>query len=152
VIVVIGHESERLRAAISGLPVTVAHNLQYADGLSTSLRCGITAVPAAADGALICLGDMPQVTAAALKRLMDAFDPAAGRSIVVPVRHGQRGNPVLWARRYFPEIAELSGDRGARKLLDRYAVEIAEVAMESDAVLRDVDTPQDLGGLITRKF
>ena len=72
VIVVTGHQRERVEAALAGLPVRLVHNPDFADGLGTSLRAGIAAVPADADGAIVCLGDMPQVDA----RLIDRLDRA----------------------------------------------------------------------------
>ena len=89
VIVVTGHQRERIEAALSGLAVRFVHNPDYAEGLGTSLRVGIAAVPEDADGAIICLGDMPQVDAALIDRLIAAFDPERGALIVVPSIDGQ---------------------------------------------------------------
>jgi molybdenum cofactor cytidylyltransferase len=90
---------------------------------------------------------MPRVTAAELDRLLDAFNPVEGRAIVVPTRRGKRGNPVLWARRFFAEMQEVAGDVGARHLIGAYPEAVAEVEMESDGVLTDIDTPQALARL-----
>ncbi|MEJ0047378.1 MAG: NTP transferase domain-containing protein [Rhodospirillales bacterium] len=94
---------------------------------------------------LVCLGDMPLVTPSLLNRLLEAYDPDEGRLIVVPTHQGKRGNPVVWDRRFFAEMAALTGDTGARALLLRHAEQVAEVEVESDAVLRDFDTPDLLG-------
>jgi molybdenum cofactor cytidylyltransferase len=147
VVVVTGNEAERVRAALTGRAVTFAHNPDYADGLSASLRRGIAAVPENCDGALVCLGDMPRVPARTLDRLIAAFNPAEGRAICVPVREGRRGNPVLWARRFFPEIGQLAGDVGAKHLIGAYPEAVAEVAVDDDGVLIDIDTPQALASL-----
>ena len=80
-------------------------------GCPSSIRAGIAAVPEAVDGALIVLGDMPEVDAALIDRLIEAFDPARGALVVVPSREGRRGNPVLWARRFFADLARLEGDQ-----------------------------------------
>ena len=77
------------------------------------MKAGIAAVPADADGAIVCLGDMPQVDATLIDRLLAAFDPEKGALVVVPTMDGKRGNPVVWSRRFFPELAELGGDVGA---------------------------------------
>jgi molybdenum cofactor cytidylyltransferase len=146
IVVVTGHERERVEAALAGLPVTFVHNPDYVGGLSTSLKHGLAALPAV-DGVLVCLGDMPRVTAAELDRLLDAFNPVEGRAIVVPTRRGKRGNPVLWARRFFAEMQEVAGDVGARHLIGAYPEAVAEVEMESDGVLTDIDTPQALARL-----
>lgn len=144
VLVVTGHEAEGIREALRGREVSFAHNPEYADGLSTSLRVGIGALPDGIDGALVCLADMPWVAAEHLDALMAAFDPDDDRGIYVPVFDRKRGNPVLWHRRYFEEMAALSGDQGARPLLERYADEISYIPLESRAINIDVDTPEAL--------
>jgi molybdenum cofactor cytidylyltransferase len=111
----------------------------------------LAALPEAVDGALVCLGDMPRVAADELRRLRQAFNPVEGRAIVVPTRNGKRGNPVLWARRFFAEMREVSGDVGARHLIGAYPEAVAEVEMEGDGVLTDIDTPQALARLAAAK-
>jgi molybdenum cofactor cytidylyltransferase len=147
VIVVTGHRAEEVRAAIAGRPVQVVHAPDYADGLSASLRAGIAAVPATASAALVCLGDMPLVTGRMIERLIEAYDPDEGRSVVVPTCRGKVGNPVLWDRRFFPDIAGLVGDVGARPLLERHSEYVAQVELDDDAVLRDFDTVESLATL-----
>lgn len=144
VIVVTGHEREKLTQALAGRDVTFVHNPDYAEGLSTSLRRGLAALPADIDGVVICLGDMPNVTPDHLNRLIDAFDPPAGRSICVPTFGGKRGNPVLWGRQYFKEILEVAGDVGARHLIGTYDDQVHEVSVPDSGVLLDLDTPQAL--------
>lgn len=144
VVVVTGHQHERVEAALAGLPVTCVHNPHYAAGLSTSVKTGIAALPSDVDAALVCLGDMPQVDAALIDRMAAAFDPGRGGLIVVPTFEGKRGNPVLWARRFFPELCELQGDVGARHLIGTYADAVVELPVESRAVFFDVDTPEAL--------
>jgi molybdenum cofactor cytidylyltransferase len=147
VIVVTGHQRECIEAALAGLPVRFVHNPDYADGLGTSLKAGIAAVPEDADGAIICLGDMPQVDAALIDRLIGAFDPERGALIVVPSIEGRRGNPVVWSRRFFHELMAIQGDIGARHLIGQYAEAVAEVALAGDAALTDVDTPESLSAV-----
>ena len=147
VIVVTGNEQGKVHAALRGCKVTFAHNPAFAEGMSTSLKAGLAAVPDTAAGALICLGDMPLVTPAVLDRLIAAFNPNEGRAICVPTWNGKRGNPVLWARRFFPEMADLAGDVGAKHLIGEHAELIAEVAMPDDAILTDIDTPEALAAL-----
>ena len=144
VIVVTGHQRERVERALAGLRVTFVHNPDFADGLSTSLKAGIKAVPADADGAIVTLGDMPQVSAKLLDRLIAAFDPERGALVVVPTIDGKRGNPVLWARRFFSDLLAVEGDVGARHLIAGYAEAVTEVPVEDAAALTDVDTPEAL--------
>lgn len=147
VIVVTGHREEEVRAAVAGRPVQFVHAADYADGLSASLRAGIAAVPAEASAALVCLGDMPLVTGRMIERLIEAYDADEGRSVVVPTCRGKIGNPVLWDRRFFPDIAGLAGDVGARALLERHSEHVAQVELDDDAVLRDFDTVESLATL-----
>ena len=147
VIVVTGHQREEVETALAGLPVRLVHNPDFAEGLGTSLKAGIAAVPADADGAIVCLGDMPQVDAALIDRLIAAFDPERGALVVVPTFEGKRGNPVLWSRRFFPDLMAIEGDVGARHLIGRYSEAVAEVPVEGKAALVDVDTPEALLGV-----
>ncbi len=144
VLVVTGHQRERVEAALAGLPVTFVHNPHFAEGLGTSLKAGIAALPAQADGAVVCLGDMPQVDGALIDRLLGAFDPDKGALVVIPTIQGVRGNPVVWSRRFFPDLMAVEGDVGARHLIGRYAEAVAEVPLSGKAALTDVDTPEAL--------
>jgi molybdenum cofactor cytidylyltransferase len=144
VIVVTGHQRERVAAALKGLDVVLVHNPDYAEGLSTSLKAGVAAVPADADGAIVCLADMPQVDAGLIERLLGAFDPEKGALIVMPTTDGKRGNPVVWSRRFFPDLTAIDGDVGARNLIAQYPEAIAEVPVTGKAALVDVDTPDAL--------
>ncbi len=144
VVVVTGHQRDRVEAALSGLPVRFVHNPHYANGLGTSLRAGIAALSAEVDGAIVCLGDMPQIDAALIDRLIGAIDPDKGALVAVPTMDGKRGNPVVWSRRFFPELMAVEGDIGARYLIGRYPEAVAEVPVSGTAVLTDVDTPEAL--------
>jgi molybdenum cofactor cytidylyltransferase len=147
VIVVAGHQHEELAQALAGLPVRLVHNPDFAQGLGTSLKAGIAAVPPEADGAIVCLGDMPRVDAGLINRLIDAFDPDHGALVVLPTFEGKRGNPVLWSRRFFPDLMTIEGDVGARHLIGRYGEAVVEVPVEGKAALVDVDTPEALRGV-----
>jgi molybdenum cofactor cytidylyltransferase len=147
VVVVTGHQRDKVEAALAGLPVKFVHNPHFADGLGTSLKAGIAALPADADGAIVCLGDMPQVDAALIDRLIGAFDPDHGALVVLPTIDGKRGNPVVWSRRFFPDLMTVEGDVGARYLIGRYTEAVAEVPLTGTAALTDVDTPEALAAV-----
>jgi xanthine dehydrogenase accessory factor len=146
VIVVTGHQAGAIRAALAGRNVRFVHAPDYAYGMSASLRAGILALPPRICAALICLADMPLVASATLDAIIAAFDPALGRDIILPTHAGRRGNPVLWSRRFFEPLSQLSGDAGGRQIFDRHAESIFEVETESDTVLRDFDTQDALAG------
>ena len=147
VIVVTGHQDREIRNALADKPVRFVHAPDYAEGMAASLHTGIAALSAEISAVLICLGDMPLVEPAVLNRIIAAYDPAEGREIVIPSFQGQRGNPVLWGKRFFPELLKLSGDTGGRQILQRHSERVAEVQVETDAVLRDFDTPEMLAAL-----
>jgi molybdenum cofactor cytidylyltransferase len=139
VLVVTGHDADRVRAALAGRAVELVHNPDHLEGMASSLRAGIAAL-GGVDGAVVCLGDMPWVRTADIDALIAAFDPAAGREICVAQHDGKRGNPVLWGARHFAEILRLSGDRGARALLEEHAGSVVGVDVGHPGVLLDVDT------------
>lgn len=143
-VIVVGYERERVTELLRNRNVEVVANPEYARGLSASLACGVAALPSSCDAVIVCLGDMPRIRAQHLDRLIEAYE--GGCEICVPTHGGCRGNPVLWARRFFPELCRLRGDVGARGLLERHAARVCEVAMADDAVLFDVDSPEALGG------
>jgi len=149
VIVVVGHEAERVKESLSGRPVTVVVNPDYRDGLSTSVRAGLAAVPAAADAIMICLADQPLLEPADVNRLVRAFAEARqqGKSIVVPFFKGQRGNPVILDTSYKESILEVVGDVGCRRVIKRNPDRVWTVEMETDHVVRDVDTFEDYDAL-----
>lgn len=142
VIVVTGHEADRVAAALEGLDVAFVHNPDFAQGLSTSLRAGLGALPHGSDAALVLLGDMPLVTSSACDRVLDALgDPQT--LVAVPTAGGRRGNPVAWSRALFPDLMAQTGDTGGRALLARHKDATALVEIGEAAAL-DADTPEAL--------
>jgi molybdenum cofactor cytidylyltransferase len=146
VIVVTGHQAGEVEAALAGLDLTIVHNPDHAAGLAGSLKAGLLALSPETDAFVVCLGDMPLIKPAHIDKLIAGFDPN-DRPICVPVHAGRRGNPVLWSRRFIPDMLALEGDEGARRLLDTHAAAIAEVEVGSNAIFADFDTPEALAGL-----
>lgn len=142
--VVTGHQAAEVEKALAGLKVTFVHNPDFAAGLASSVKSGIAALPADADGAVVCLGDMPLIDTRLIDRLIEAFSPDRGSLIAVPVNEGRRGNPVLWSRRFFAELMTLDGDIGARHLIMKHAEAVVEVPVEGLGAFLDIDTPQAL--------
>ncbi len=152
VIVVVGHARGAVEAALAGLPVALAFNPDYASGLASSLRAGLAATPADADGALVLLGDMPGVEARLMNALIDAFAERPDLHAVAPFHDGRRGNPVLLGRVLFDKAMRLEGDEGARRLLaalDRR--NIAEIFAPHPDATFDIDTPGDLAAARERR-
>ncbi len=151
VTVVTGHMQDAVADALCGLDVHLVHNEDHAQGLSTSLKVGIAALPEDTDAVLVMLADMPRITPEIIQLLMAAYDPAHDGLIVVPTAAGKKGNPVLWSSRYFPQLLEIHGDVGARHLIGANPQAVVEVEI-GEAARLDLDTPQALeaaGGRIT---
>ncbi len=142
IIVVCGHQEAEMRAALAGHGVRFVPCPDYVEGMSASLRCGLKALTADIDAALVLLGDMPRVGSGLLRRMIAAFNPTEGRAIIVPSFQGKRGNPVLWDRRFFGEMTSLAGDVGARHLIGEHAELVTEIEAEDAGILLDVDTPE----------
>lgn len=150
IVVVAGHQADRVRAALFGLDVTVLDNQAYRTGLASSLKAGVATLPENAAGALIILGDMPDVSPADLDRLIAAFNAAGGTSVVRATHNGKRGNPVLLPRSVFPAVAMLEGDTGARHIVEQEGLAVIDVEIGAGASV-DVDTPEALrtaGGVL----
>jgi len=144
VVVVTGHDAAAVHDALAGREVVFAHNPDFGQGLASSLQTGLRALRQDVDATLVCLGDMPRVRASHLRRLIETFRAGGPDRICVPTYEGRRGNPVLWPASDFAELMHLSGDVGARELLERHADRVLRVAMDDDAVLLDVDSEDAL--------
>jgi molybdenum cofactor cytidylyltransferase len=144
VLVVTGNAAAEVKAALAGLNIRFVENKDFARGLGESLKCGVRSAPADCDGVLVLLGDMPFITPALIDNLISAFEPERGWEICLPIRDGRRGNPVLWGRRFFPELLTLTGDKGAKGLMDLHADAVCELEVDDDASLIDIDTAEDL--------
>jgi molybdenum cofactor cytidylyltransferase len=141
VVVVSGREHEVLAEALSGLPVRFAVNPTPEAGQSSSIRVGIAALPERTDAALIVLGDQPFLSREIIPALLAAFT-RTGKPIVVPRYRDGRGNPVLFGRAMFPELAQVVGDQGARALIERDPSRVAGIEFDSP-MPQDIDTPDD---------
>jgi molybdenum cofactor cytidylyltransferase len=146
-IVVTGFDAGRVEAAMTGLPVQIVRSQDHAEGMAASLRAGLRHA-SDADGLMILLGDMPQVSPNLIDRLIETFGSGEAAA-VIPIRDGQRGNPVLLGRALFPQIAQLSGDTGARALL-RARGDVIEVETDEAGVILDIDTASDFAALKAR--
>ncbi len=143
VVVVLGHESERVRGVLAGLPVRLVDNPDYPAGQSTSVKAGLLAVDPAAVAALVLPCDQPFLTAEVIDALLAAYHRTGG-PILLPACEGRRGSPVLFDRTLFPELAAITGDSGGRQLLPHHPHDIVEVPLASPDPLLDIDTREDL--------
>jgi molybdenum cofactor cytidylyltransferase len=148
VTVVTGAEAAAVEAAAracaeragEGARLRIVHAPEHAEGMAASLRAGIASLPLDAEGAFVFLGDMPRAPTAVLRPLAQAI--ADGHAAAAPVFQGRRGHPTVFARALFPDLVALSGDQGARAVLDRVGPLLVEAP--DDGVLFDVDEVGDL--------
>jgi molybdenum cofactor cytidylyltransferase len=145
IIVVLGHEAERVRAAIGEKRVTFVENRDYYQGLGSSVRAGVAALPSRTDAIMIYLPDQPLLEPGELNLLIRAFAEAgkSGKNIVVPLFHGQRGNPVIVDASYQAAILAVVGDTGCRRVIKQHPDQVLTVEMKTDHVVRDIDTMED---------
>lgn len=143
VVVVVGHEADRVRAALADRDVTFVENPDYADGQASSVRTGVAAAAdAGADAALFLPGDMPFVDPATVDRLVAAY--RAGDAPALAAAHdGQRGNPVVFDDERFAALSRVEGDTGGRSVLLGTDGAVL-LAVDDEGVLVDVDTTGDL--------
>lgn len=150
-VVVIGCEAEACRQALEGVPVRFTHNAAWADGMGGSIAAGVGALGTDLDGAFIAPADMPFLTAGLLRRLAAEFQRAGCGAIVFPATpEGGQRNPVLWPRRFWPELSTLHGPEGAKRLLFRNLQNAMAVSIDDETAFADIDTPADLEVARTR--
>jgi len=152
VVAVLGNDFPDVARTLDGLDVVLVDSPDFRDGISSSLRAGIAALPESVGGAMILLGDMPAMSASLIDRMIAAFDTAKGDAIICVATHnGRRGHPVLFACCYFPDILKLEGDVGARCVIEDHPDYVCEVEADDDAPHIDIDTPDALAAFRAQK-
>jgi molybdenum cofactor cytidylyltransferase len=143
VVVVLGHDAERIRKEVHCGEARVVVNARYREGMLSSIRAGIAAVDAPdVEGALVLPVDHPDVTSDVVDALIARFEET-GRPILLPVHRGRRGHPVLFSRRVFSELEQAPEGVGARQVVWDHQNDLLEVEVGDEGVARDVDTPED---------
>ena len=127
--------------SLKELDAGIAHNPDFGEGLSSSLRIGIKSLDPDVTHAVVMLGDMPGLSAAMIGKMVEAVNTSPEGSIVVATNQGKRGNPVIWPRAYFDALTAISGDTGARHLIGENRENVVEVELGEAASL-DIDTPE----------
>jgi len=143
--VVVPPNDAEIRRALERLDVRFVVNAHADRGMGSSLACGVSALSPEVDVAVVALADEPMVGRAALLRVVERY-MAGGVAIVAPTYRGIRGHPVLFDRTTFVELRALSGDQGARAVVDREAQRVAYLELDEDKPI-DVDRPEDLARL-----
>lgn len=150
VIVVVGHEAERVRAILDGLPVCVVYNDRYREGRATSVNAGLAVMSKPCDGIMICLSDQGLLEPTDIQGLIDGFAHRSHGSVLVPTYQGRRGNPVICEYRHRQTL--LAGRRrvSCRQFIDANPELVYPFEVDRDHVVFDVDTPADYEALLAR--
>jgi len=144
VILVLGHEAERIREKVPAQKIKIVSNSDYKKGMSTSIRQGLMALDESAKAFIIVLGDQPGISREIFNRLIREFQQNyPHKNIVVPSYRGTRGHPVLFSTKYMKEALQLQGDVGCRQILADHPEDILTVQVNTEAVLFDIDTPEE---------
>jgi molybdenum cofactor cytidylyltransferase len=153
IILVLGHRTDEIRSQVAAHikqhDISIIENPNYQQGMSTSLHIGLHALTNIRDNnrqsadlptsTVILLGDQPLMTASIIDRLIAARE-ASGKAIIVPLYHGKRGNPVLFAADLFPELMAVTGDEGGRSVIMRHPQDVATVELSEATASSDIDT------------
>lgn len=145
-VVVLGHEAERAQATLVGLACATVLNPNYEEGIVTSLRTGLTALPATASAAMVLLADMPFVTAAMIAALVERYQTTTA-PLVISDYEGVTAPPMLYDRALFPELHAMDDGRCGRQVVRRHRAK-AEVLAWPAAALADIDVPEDAERLL----
>lgn len=145
VLVVLGHEAEKIKAVLQDQALRFVKNTCYEKGMTTSIQSGVNAASRRSEGFMICLADLPFAETSDFNRLIQAFTDfrrTESSLIIVPVFQGQRGNPVLFSAEFRDKLLAHNGE-GCKGIVSKYPQSVREVSMENDNLLRDIDTPED---------
>jgi molybdenum cofactor cytidylyltransferase len=142
IVVVLGAYEDRTRPVLAGYPVEIAVNPEYPKGMLSSVRRGLRSLPEEARAALIFPGDQPGITGGTIEAVMAAYR-ATGKGLVLPVRSGRGGHPLLLDMRYRADVEALGPGLGLRTLLSLHPSDVERVEVEDGGAFLDIDTPED---------
>ncbi|MBT3946749.1 MAG: nucleotidyltransferase family protein [Candidatus Marinimicrobia bacterium] len=137
--VVLGNDSNTVKRELINYPVSFIHNNNWMEGMATSIVSGMENLDS--DGIMFILGDMPFISSKIINQLVQQFD---SNKIIVPFNNGKRGNPVIFPSHLFSELKKISGDRGAKPLIQKYIEDVKEVPIQSKAIFQDIDDREEL--------
>ena len=150
--VVTGFDENKIVNALSGLNVNFVKNINFREGLSSSLKAGLANITPTPSAVIICLADMPKIQPEHINQLIENFDPLKGWEICIPTNNGKRGNPVLIGSRFFSYIFETSGDFGAKQVMKQHSDKIVEVEIGTSDIHFDIDTQDEYENFTTRSI
>jgi molybdenum cofactor cytidylyltransferase len=142
VIVVTGHRGADVRGAVGERPVRFAHNPDYRDGMSSSVKRGVEAISERSRACLIALVDQPQIGVDVINRVIEAYEKDEPL-IVIPTYEGRNGHPIILDLKLKGEVLAIDPARGLREVVRARAGQVARVEIPTEAILTDFDYPED---------
>ncbi len=153
IVLVLGHSHQEIRQALGKKlqhpKLFTKISPQYKEGQSHSLRTGLTAVKNDFAAVLFLLGDQPLLNSATINALLEKFW-STEKDICVPTYRGKRKNPAVFGRRFYRNLMDIRGDRGARQLIDTNPDQVLKVEMHDPLCFFDIDTEQDFETLLRK--
>ncbi len=146
-IVVLGSQAEKIIPQIAGEPVKIVVNQDFDQGMSSSIKCGLSHISEAADGVMIVLGDQPLIEKETIDLLIERHRQSE-RGIILPVHNGTRGHPVIFKMKYKDELLRLTGDIGGKQIVERHPSDVLEVEVDSESVVMSIDAESDYQSLV----
>ena len=143
IILVTGYQNNKVEKAIPKEINKIVYNRNWESGMMSSIYAGMSKLEKDVDGNMIVLGDMPLISTMTINKIIGEFNKHNGNQIVYPIYDNKQGNPVVFPRKYFPEILNLKGDRGCKKLLKKYPGDAVGIPINTDDVVIDCDTRDD---------
>lgn len=147
---VLGHDAERVRAALADLPISFTVNSHYADGQQSSVRAGIESLAGGYDAVLVALADQAALTSADIVCLLQAFAARGGNHIMIPYFRGTRGNPVVFPSALIEKMRLAGRNAACRNFIDRNPQLTLQYEASNDHFVIDIDTAEDLAALERR--
>jgi len=152
IILVLGHEAERIREKIDTSRVKVVVNRDYSKGMSTSIRRGVQALDERSEAFFIVLADQPGIESRVYNLLIREFrNRFPQKTIFLPAYKGRRGHPALFSVKHRHEASRIQGDRGFREVLEMVPQEVFLVELESESIVHDLDTPEQYQNFMGKK-
>ena len=143
IVVVTGNVRKQVEEAVAGAATMTVFNPDFADGsMMRSLQVGLRVLPLDCEAVLVALGDQPQIESEVVRAVMEGWRRGA-KEVLAPSFGGRRGHPILFARSLWPTMLAASTGLSPRDLLKTFSDKIAYLEVDTDSVLRDVDTPED---------
>ena len=150
-IVVLGSQAEKIIPQIAGEPVRIVVNQEFEQGMSSSIKCGLSHISEVADGVMIVLGDQPLIEKETIDLLIERHRQSE-RGIILPVYNGIRGHPVIFAMKYKDELMRLTGDIGGKQIVERHPSDVLEVEVDSESVVISIDAESDYQSLVGKQI